>query len=71
MSRGDLRIKRARHKKEEQVSFDPKLSQDKKTFVLVIESTCKMSWYEAIQACAIYAKDELDLLEREVSLSQH
>lgn len=71
MAKGDLRVKRSSTKQNEQVSFDPRISQDKKTFVLVIESTCKMSWYEAIQACAVYARDELEVLEREVSLEQH
>ena len=58
MSRkGDIKIK-AQKATEEAVSFDPRLSQDKKTFVLVVESTCPMTWFEAIQACLIYAKDE-------------
>lgn len=61
MSRGDLKIKKQRGKQAE-VSFDAKLSQDKRTFVLVVESDVRMSWYEAVQATMIYARDEFDQL---------
>ncbi len=71
MSKGALKIKKKRAT-EEAVSFDPRLSQDKKTFVLVVESTCSMSWYDAIQATLIYAKDEFESLNSgEPSVTPH
>lgn len=69
MGKGELRIKKT--KAEEEVIFDPRLSQDKKTFVLVIESTCRMSWYEAVQAARVYAVDELERLGRETNTNEH
>ena len=59
MSKGDIKIKKREANKGE-VTFDPRLSQDKKTFVLVVESYSRMSWYEALQATYIYSKDEID-----------
>ncbi len=61
MGRGELKIKK-KSATEETVSFDPRLSQDKKTFVLVVESTCPMSWFDTVQATLIWAKEEHDRL---------
>jgi hypothetical protein len=69
--KGDIRIKKITKDGADMFTFDPRLSQDKKTFVLVIECTKKMSWYEAIMACVIYAKDEKDALLKETSLTEH
>jgi hypothetical protein len=69
--KGELKIKRKRKSTEETVTFDPRLSQDKKTFVLVIESSTPMTWFESVQAALVYAKDELDRLGLEASATAH
>lgn len=69
MAKGDLKIKKK--STEESVSFDPRLSQDKKTFVLVIESTCSMLWLDAVEACLVWSSEELKKYEHEQSATQH
>lgn len=70
MGKGELKVKK--HKAtEEEVSFDPRLSQDKKTFVLVIESSVPMKWWDAVQACYVWAKDEMDQLKVEHNQTEH
>lgn len=71
MAKGPLKIKKQKAT-EEAVSFDPRLSQDKKTFVLVIESTTPMSWFDAIMATFIYGKDEKDrLIDGATNTTEH
>lgn len=69
--KGDIKVKRKKKSTQETVTFDPRLSQDKKTFVLVIESTSAMHWHDALYACLVYAKDELNELNIEASATPH
>lgn len=68
MSKGPLKVARtsARHA----VTYDPRLSQDKKTFVLVIESTAKMSWLEAVRHAIAWGKDEQTRVINEAGMSE-
>jgi hypothetical protein len=70
VAKGDLKIKKVKGA-EEAVSFDPRLSQDKKTFVLVVESTSALKWWDAVQAAYVWAKDELDRVGAEHSTAEH
>lgn len=69
--KGELKIKRKSKSSEETVTFDPRLSQDKKTFVLVVESSTPMTWFEAVQATRVWAIDEKDRLGLESCLTAH
>lgn len=75
MAKGPLKVKKVKKSQkatEEQVSFDPRLSQDKKTFVLVIESTTPMSWFDAVMAAFIWGKDSKDeLIDQATNTTEH
>jgi hypothetical protein len=66
MAKGEIKIKKG-------VSHEPRLSPDKRTFVLVIESTDPMSWYDAVLRCNFWSKDELRRLigVDEADLTEH
>lgn len=58
MDKGDIRIKRRKNSKD-YVSFDPRISLDKKTFVLRVESSVRANWYEFLNAIQCYATEEM------------
>lgn len=65
MDKGDIKIKRRKNKKD-WVSFDPRISADRKTFTLRVESSCRANWYEYLNAICSYAREEMEnLLETE------
>lgn len=59
MDKGDIKIKR-RKKSDDWVSFDPRISNDRKTFVLRVESSTKANWFEYMNAIHSYATDEMN-----------
>jgi hypothetical protein len=61
VKKGDIKIKRKK-KTQDWVSFDPRISNDKKTFVLRIESSSKRNWYEFLNAINSYAIDEMAII---------
>lgn len=61
MKKGDIKIKRKR-KSQDWLSFDPRISNDKRTFVLRVESSCKTNWMEFMMAIQSYSAEELNKL---------
>ncbi len=59
MKKGDLKIKRKK-KDSDWISYDPRISNDGRKFVLVLESGKKMSWLEALEAAYVFAKEEYE-----------
>ncbi len=59
MDKGDIKIKRKKQSKD-WVSFDPRVSADRKTFVLRVESSSKANWYEYMNAIYSYALEEMN-----------
>lgn len=59
MDKGDIKIKRKRESKE-WVSFDPRISNDRKTFVLRVESSTRANWFEFMNAIYSYATEEMN-----------
>jgi hypothetical protein len=70
MDRGPIRIKKKKGSRD-WVSFDPRLSNDRKTLVVNVESSTKFNWYEYMNALASYALEELDRLNSVTSDVQH
>jgi hypothetical protein len=62
MSKGDLKIKK-RKGTEETITFDPRLSSDKKTFVLVAESSCPTGWVDYLHLVMGWAHQEISDLK--------
>lgn len=70
MDKGDIKIKRRKQSKD-YVTFDPRISIDRKTFVLRVESSCKATWYEYLVAIQSYADEEIDRIGKVESDTDH
>lgn len=69
MKKGDIRIMKKANAKD-YATFDPRLSNDKRTFVLRVESGEPESWYNFYLAVYAYVKDELRRMEQPKGPSQ-
>jgi hypothetical protein len=56
---------------EETIRFDPRLSQDKKTFVLVTECSTPSTWFEYLNFVKGWALQELDVLDLPEDVARH
>lgn len=62
MGKSDIKVSKKR-KSEDYVTFEGQLSNDKRTFIMRVESTSPESWYTYLMALRQYAADELKRYE--------
>lgn len=63
MGKGQLKVKKL--KSGPTVTFDPRLSSDRKTFVLRVETSGPMYYQEHLLCILAWAQQELDEMRRE------
>lgn len=70
MKKGDIRIKRKKRSKD-YVTFDPRISNDRKTFVLRVESGTSENWYTYLAAIYSYVTEEMERIGLVDNLNGH
>jgi hypothetical protein len=63
MGKGPIEVKKLKSKKQETVSFETRVSSDKKTFVLVVESSCRATYGEFLLAVLDFSSEQFEKLE--------
>lgn len=62
MAKSEIKVAKKKRSKD-YVTFEGQLSNDKRTFVLRVESTSPENWYTYLMAVRQYAADELERYE--------
>lgn len=65
MGKGDIKVKKLNKSTEEMVTHEPRLSDDKKTLVLVQETTVPTTYLDHLYLALAWINMELEELEEE------
>ena len=70
MKKGDIRVKRKKNSKEV-ISFEPRLSTDKRTFVVRVENGTPDHWANYLYYVYEWAKQEIEDLQPDPDGPRH